>query len=293
MKKTLVILFFCVLSVSLNSCSDEELRGLSIELPSETGVAWRYDIITYYDGEEEKIGRLLSENFQIQPFQQRTDILRQRRTRRIDSLRTTQDSLLFSSTYLDLSENLEVEAYLDNFFRIFDTALTGAILDTLTSGAQQTGQENFTRFRNYQPGWNLFTRFDSRTTRTYIILPTQRFDLDFRLRGRHLRGTVDVQVTGLYDGSENLNTPWRDNVFAHRIRTMATFDFNLVKDDNQEIATFRENLTMFTWYNPDGGIVKRDRLPFTITVPTIPTRGPAIIDRGERWILTNVEGIDF
>lgn len=281
------------LLILLASCSDDEIRGLDIDFPAEVGLSWTYDIIRYYGEEEEKIGTLVSENFQIMPFQQREDILRQRRSRRIDSLATRQDSVIFSSTYFDISEDKEIEAYLENFFRIFDTSLNISMLDTITTGAPQTGAENFTRFQNLQPGWNVFTRFDSRTSRSFEILDTERFDLDFYLRGNHLTGTVDVRVTGLFDGSGNISTPWRENIFAHRIRTTATFDFKLTKNGEQELTEFRENIVMISWYNPDGGLVKRDRLPFTITVPTIPSRGPAMIQRGERWILTDVQGLDF
>lgn len=277
----------------LSACSDDERRGVLIEMPTERGLIWEFDIYEYYDDEEWKTGTIRVENFEVINFQQREDILRQRRAFRIDSLSTGPDSLRFISAYYDLSDTYETDKYFENFFRVFGGALSGRVLDTLTTAASQTGAQNFTRFQNDQPGWHLFSRFDSRSNRNFQILETRTYDLEFFLRDNHLEGTVDVRITGLYDSIEQIDTPWRDGIPTHKMRTLATFDFDLVKNGETQISPFREVMEMISWYHEEGGLIRRDRKPFEITIPTIPTRGPGIVDPGIRWDLTDVQGFDF
>jgi hypothetical protein len=274
----------------LTSACSEDKRGLDINYPQDVGMRWQYDIQEYYDGDTSSIGSLELHNAEIGQFQRRDGIMRTRLVERLDSLSgTAKDSIVYES-YYDLSDDFSWELYASDFYRIFDTMLGNQVLDTLA--AQDPAGDDYQYFYEYEPGWITFASFDADAATPYRVQSEQTFYLDFKHRGTRIHGSVDIKTSGVYWGTETINLPIQDSVETYVIKNTMYFDYDLQRD-TVAVQPFRETMDWWLWIHPNAGIVRRDRNPFTLTVPGEPSRGPLIHTKGERWELTGLKGLSL
>lgn len=273
-------------------CDNDDRRGLEVILPAEEDLIWEYKVYEIDRDRENHVGTLKAINFEITTHEFRPEVLRQRRELHYDSLiHPTGPGPLLTSVYLDQGRDpYEILQYARDFYRIFDTALTGRVLDSLI--VREPDNPVHLSLQDYEPGWLTLYRFDEGSNRNYDVHDPITLSLDFYLRDQHITGTVDIRTTGLFRRTERIDVPWKDEVLAHKVNIISFLDFDVMRDST-EVPAFRETIKMKNWFSPDGGLIKRVREPVGISVPGIPSRGPAIFDPGERWELFNLEGMDF
>ena len=287
----LFLIFFMILS----GCGDDR-TGINVSIPEDTEFAWNYRAQSYYQEDTTTIGSVTLENFETQDlFQARQNILRQRIIRRIDSLSNTSDSVSVTSTFLDLSNNFRIELFAEDYFDLFQTMLTRRAIDTL--GNDSANGPDFQELLDFNPLWSSIAKFDETSNANFEVHRPFTLFLNFSARDFELIGSAEVLTTGFFSGFETINTPFRDSLSTIKIRNTTRFDMNLEKisqaNDTTSIPEFRVTLDMLTWYTRENGIVRKDRKPFALHIPSIPSRFPLVLDRGELWELTGVEGFDF
>ncbi len=284
-----IILLLCVL---LAACGDDDRRGLEVDFPRDQDIVWEYDVYEIERQNERHIGTLRDENLEITDHAQRADVLRKRREFHFDSLDTPgSPGYIFTSAYYDDGDDhFEIVQRADDFYGIFDHTLTERVLDTLTTDDPE-GPE-YQNFEDFEPGWITPYRFDEGSNRNYEVHGPETVYLDFYVRDRHITGEVEVRTTGLYRRTERIDVPWREGVLAHKVNMLTKMDFEVLKDST-EVPDFQETIKMKNWFSPDGGLIKREREPVSISIPGIPSRWGSVFDPGERWELKSLEGIDF
>lgn len=284
-KKYRFITLFLVLVIGCNG----EPEGLQTSIPVDSNINWTFDMYSYTDAETTAVGTVTLQNVETLSFEGNEGVLRQRRFRRLDSLSNTSDSVRTASTYYNLKD-LEYEIFAEDFYDVYDTMLPSFMLDTLM--AQEPDGPDFQFLYDYQPRWVTVARFDEHATSSYSIFDEQRFYVDFQYEEHHITGHMDIKATGLFWGFETISTPYRDSIQTYVIKNSTHFDFDLMKDST-DIPDERETIDIFTWYHEDGGIVKRQRTPFSLKIPTIPSRYPVLYHPGELWVLRDIFGYDF
>lgn len=282
----LLVIFFVA------ACGDEDRRGLEIDFPMGEDLVWEYDVYEIEREYETHIGTIRNINVGTTDHALRADVLQQRREFHFDSLDTPGGpGYVFTSAYYDEGDDhLEIVQHADDFYGIYDHTLTDRILDTLT--ANVSDGPDFQNFEDFEPGWITSYRFDERSNRNYEIHSPETIHLDFFVRDQHITGEVEIRTTGLYRRTERIDVPWRDGVLAHKVNVLTHMDFDVLRDST-EVPDFHETIKMKNWFSPDGGLIKREREPVRISIPGIPSRWGSVFDPGERWELTNLEGIDF
>jgi len=288
------LLLVCSL-ILFAGCGDDT-AGINVTIPDDTEFAWNYRAKSYFQEDTTTIGTVTLENLETQDlFQARQNILRQRVIRRIDSLKNTSDSVSVTSTFLDLNNDFKIELFAEDYFDLFQTMLTQRIIDTLAN--DDPNGPDFQELIDFNPLWSSIAEFDETSSSDFQTHRPFTLFLNFSIRGFELIGTAEVQTTGVFLGFETIDTPFRDSLNTIKMRNTTRFDFNLDKisqqNDTTSIPEFRVSLDMFTWYTRENGIVQKDRKPFVLRVPSIPSRFPSVLDRGERWELTGVEGFNF
>ena len=273
----------------LVGCGEEE-RGIEIRYPEDSGISWQYDIYSFALGDTTRVGEMTVRNEAIIDDFNRSGIVEQRKYRRIDSLRSTRDSLTLHTSYLDLSSSLGISLFAEDFFDLFEDTFTRRVIDTLASDDPQG--PDFQEFIDYEPLWSPIARFSESSVTSFQVHRPQTFYFDFELRGQQVSGSAEVVTEGLFWERDRINTPIRDSVETVVTRTATHLDFSLQRD-SVRVPEFRVTLEYFVWYHPVVGVVRRERRPFQMTVPGIPSRFPSVLDPGERWELTGLEGISF
>jgi hypothetical protein len=216
------------------------------------------------------------------------DVYITRLVRRLDSLSGTERDSTIQRTYYYADGKYNLEMYAGSFYRIFDTMLGSTVLDSIA--AQDPAGEEYQYFYEYVPGWIKIASFQENAATPYNVHPQQTFYLNFRHRDTQISGSVDIESKGVFWGFDTINLPMQDSVDTYLIKNTMYFDYDL-KRDTVDIQPFRETMDWWYWVHPSKGIVQRDRKPFTLTIPGVPSRGPLIHVDGERWVLTGLKGL--
>ena len=282
----LLVASLACLTAVLSGCDDDK-QGIELSIPAGQDVAWQYEVWQTGLDDSTRIGSLHVANVGQIDFEDRSDILRQRN---IKYLNTAPEDSSISSSYLDLSGTYKFEHFAGSYYEMYRATLDRDVLDTLTR--EQPEGPDFQNFYEYSPGWVVLARFDESTTSSYEVHKPRKVYLDFSLRGHQITGLVNVSTKGLFLGSERISVPLRDSIFTYKIRHATHFDFN-VSRDSVELPTFRETFHLTTWYHPEAGIVQQYRSPIALDIPSVPSRYPSIYVPGEVWALKDVVGFSL
>jgi len=280
----------------LFTACDDSRTGLDVEVPDDPDFTWNYSMRSYFNNDTTDIGTVTVENVEtLSAFEGRVGILRQRVIRRVDSLQNSPDSAIARSFFLDQQSSFRISLFADNFFDLFQTMLTRSVLDTIVTDLAN-GPE-FQEFIDFSPRWSPIAEFDENATSNFEVHRPVTVFFNFHIRDYELIGSADVETTGVFAGFETINTSVADSLETIKIRNTTTFDFNLQKispqNDTTDVRDFRISLDMETWYSQEFGVLRKDRKPFELFVPSIPSRFPSILDPGEIWELQAVEGFSF
>jgi hypothetical protein len=268
-------------------CSDDK-EGLKVTYPQDTGIRWQYEILQFYEGDTTSLGTIDVHNAEVGQFQQRSDIMRTRLVRRLDSLAGTERDSTITETFYDFSNKFSFRMYAGSFYRIFDTMLSPTVLDTIE--AQDPAGDPYQYFFEYEPGWIKFTSFEQNAATPYEIHAPETFYIDFRRRETRISGSVEINSSGVFWGFDTIDLPMQDSVDTYVIKNTMYFDYDLQRD-TVAVQPFRETMDWWYWVHPTAGIVQRERSPFTLSVPGVPSRGALIHKPGERWELRDLKGI--
>lgn len=284
-KRTFTIVFFSFL---LTSCSKVEETSIPLSFPTEEGVKWAHTIYKYNAIDTVKIGSVLTTNLGLESFQKRSKVLNQKREIRLDSLANTLRPVTVRSTFLQEKDG-GIELFADSYFDIFDGLLSNIVLDTLSSGK---GDEEYQRFNFISPGWVHWFVFAKDPDIPISVHPSYRVFLDFRNRAIHLTGTVSTYSESRFEDFDVVKTEDGESVLTYKYLIRTYYDFNLERD-GEAIPTFRIASDFFQWIHESAGIIQRERKPFELFVPQVPSRYPLMYIPGEIWKLKSVTGISL
>lgn len=284
-KRTFTIVIF---SYFLISCSNEEKTSIPLSYPKEEGVKWTHTIYKYDSIDTLKIGSVTTTNLGLESFQKRAKVLNQKKEIRLDSLANTLRPVTVRYTFTQENDGV-IDLFADSYFDIFDGLLTNVVLDTLSTGK---GDEEYQRFNFISPGWVKWFNFAQDPEIPIPVHPSYRVFLDFRNRAIHITGTVSTYSESRFDEFDVVKTEDGQLILTYKYLIRTYYDFDL-KRDGETIPTFRIASDFYQWIHESAGIIQRERKPFELFVPQVPSRYPLMYIPGEIWKLKSVTGLSL
>lgn len=290
----------CVALFVIVSCAPDP-KKLDLELPANRGMVWNYNVLEINRGDTTMAGTIRSEIIETGTIEGLNNAVQFEYEWELERYRFTDRPIRFTaSTYRPNGDYIDI--YTESYFDLLDRTLDDYGLDTMFvddddpfevwDAANESGQYTFITLDEMDLGWtNLFYR-GANPDVPEDIHQSYAFPVFFIYRQDTLSGSVSLKSNIRFDAYDFVDLTDSTSVLTNRMLLTTYFDFDL-KRNGDDLPPFRALMEFYNWMHPEQGVLKRERKPFGIYVPQVPSRYPIIEIPGQIWKLTSVEAFSL
>jgi len=289
-----------LLFIGLISCAPDP-KTLELDLPADRGMVWNYDVLEIQRGDTTFAGTIRSEIIETGTIEGLNNAVQFEYEMDFERYKFTERPVRFTaSTYRQNGDYIDI--YTESYFDLIDRTLDDYGLDTMFvddndpfeiwDAANESNQYTFLTLNEMDLGWtHLFYR-GANPDVPEEIHQSYSFPIYFIYRQDTLSGSVSLKSNIRFDAFDFVELTDSTSILTNRMLLTTYFDFDL-KRNGDDLPPFRALMEFYNWMHPEQGVLKRERKPFGIFVPQLPSRYPIIEIPGQIWKLTSVEAFSL